>query len=266
MLAKPRLIFTLLWDRGNFVLSRNFRLQKVGDFNWLEKNYDLDSTSRFIDELVILNVSREDSQKAAFAAELRRLTEGVFTPVSAGGWVSDPDDVARLLNNGADRVVINSSIFDLASNVIQEISRRYGSQCILGSLDVKKVDGDYYVFSHQGKQSQAGLREVLSSLNHSVIGELMITSIDLDGTGMGFDIELAEQVHSNTSLPFIFCGGAGNARHFRDIYQLYNNGAAATAHLFNFIGNGLRATREDLIRQKVALARWDLDSQYYETQ
>lgn len=265
MLAKPRLIFTLLWDRGKFVLSRNFRLQKVGDFNWLEKNYGFDSTSRFIDELVVLNVSREDSQKTAFAAELRRLTEGVFTPVSAGGWVSDPDDVALLLNNGADRVVINSSLFDLSSNAIQEISHRYGSQCILGSLDVKKVDDDYCVFSHQGQQLQASLGEVLSSLNHSAIGELMVTSIDRDGTGMGFDLELAEQVHSNTSLPCILCGGAGNARHFRDLYQLYNNGAAATAHLFNFIGNGLRATREDLLNHKVALARWDRDSQYYGT-
>jgi cyclase len=263
LLAKPRLIFVLLWDRGKFVLSRNFRLQKVGDYTWLEKNYGFNSTSRFIDELVVLNVSREDSEKAVFAAELRRLTEGVFTPVSAGGWVNSPDDVALLLNNGADRVVINSLLFDFTSHAILEIARRYGSQCILGSLDVRKVDGSYHVFSHQGQKFQASLDEVISKLDYSAIGELMITSIDRDGTGMGFDLELAEHLHGNTSIPFILCGGAGNARHFKDIYQLYNNGAAATANLFNFIGSGLSATREDLLSHNVGLARWDCDSHYY---
>ena len=263
MLAKPRLIFALLWDRGKFVLSRNFRLQNVGDFSWLEKNYDFNSTSRFIDELVVLNVSREVSQKAAFASELRRLTEGVFTPVSAGGWVNDADDVALLLNNGADRVVINSLLFDSSSHAISEIARSYGSQCILGALDVRKVDNNYHVFRHQGQKFQASLDEVLSRLNCEAIGELMVTSIDHDGTGMGFDLELAEQLHSTTSIPFILCGGAGNSRHFKDIYCLYKNGAAATSHLFNFIGSGLRATREDLLNHKVALARWNYDSNCY---
>ena len=264
MLAKPRLIFVLLWDRGKFVLSRNFRLQNVGDFTWLEHNYRFNSTSRFIDELVVLNVSREDSQKEAFAAELRRLTQGVFSPVSAGGWVNNPDDVALLLKNGADRVVLNSLLYDLSSPAISEIAQLYGTQCILGSLDVSEVNNEYHVFSHQGQKCQGPLSDVLSRLNQLPLGELMVTSIDRDGTGMGFDHQLADTLWHHSSFPYILCGGAGNARHLRDLYSRYENSALATAHLFNFIGSGLKAARDDLLNHNVDLARWDYESRYYD--
>lgn len=264
MLAKPRLIFTLLWENGRFVLSRNFRLQNVGDHKWLETNYRFNCAARYIDELIVLNVSRERSQKVLFADELRRLTRSIYTPVSAGGWINNPDDVALLLNNGADRIIVNTLLYDISSHALTDIAHRYGSQCIVGSLDVRKIDNEYYVFSHQGQHLQAGLREVLSKLDESVIGELMVTSIDRDGTGMGFDLELAKYLYTNTSLPLILCGGAGNARHLKEIYDRYKNGAAATAHLFNFIGSGLRATRKDLLDHGVKLARWDYDSDIYQ--
>jgi cyclase len=263
LLAKPRLIFVLLWDRGKFVLSRNFRLQNVGDYTWLEKNYGFNSTSRFIDELVVLNVSREDAQKDVFAGELRRLTEGVFTPVSAGGWVNNPDDVDVLLRNGADRVVLNSLLFDSSTTAISEIAQLYGNQCILGSLDVSEVHNEYHVFSHQGQKFQGKLEDVLSRLNQLPLGELMVTSIDRDGTGMGFDLRLADTLCHHTSFPYILCGGAGNARHLRDLYSRYENSALATAHLFNFIGSGLKAARDDLLNHNVDLARWDYESRYY---
>jgi cyclase len=260
LLAKPRLIFVLLWDRGTFVLSRNFRLQNVGDFDWLEKNYNFNYTAQFIDELVVLNISREDPQRAFFASDLRRLTENIFTPVSAGGWVRSCDDVSLLLSNGADRVVVNSLLFDLSQQILSEISRRFGSQCILASIDVKKAGDDYHVFTGQGQILHSSLNNVLARLSTLSIGEILVNSIDHDGTGMGLDLFLADYLRAHAPAPFILSGGAGNSRHLNEFYGRFPTAAVATAHLFNFIGTGLKLTRQDLLHSGVNLARWEYSS------
>ena len=263
MTSKPRVIFTLLWDKGNYVLSRNFRLQAVGDAKWLKENYNFNIVSRYIDEIVVLNVSRGQDYNELFADELRQLTTEIFTPVAAGGWVRNLEDVTRLLRFGADRVVVNSCLFESDQTIIQEITKYFGSQCVLGSLDVRQQGDQYVVYKYQSQTSVASIQEVLQSLNPEFIGELLITSIDRDGSGMGFDLELAGQIAQFTNLPFIISGGAGNSRHFKSYYSRYKNGAAATAHLFNFIGSGLKKVRESLVESGVNLARWDYDSSLY---
>jgi cyclase len=262
MFAKPRLIFVLLWDRGNYVLSRNFRLQVVGNRDWLQRNYNFNNVSRYIDELVVLNVSRGERSMDDFAEELRCLSTGVFTPVSAGGWITSPEDVALLLRCGADRVIINTLLFHQQGDTIQQMARLYGSQCLVASLDVRKENDQYIVYSQQGQQAEGRLDETLVELATNHLGELFVTSIDQDGTGMGFDLELAKMISDHTPLPFILGGGAGNARHFGSFFALHPKGAAATAHLFNFIGSGLKSARTQLLEQGVNLARWELGSSY----
>src|SRR5262245_39867322 len=105
-MLKKRLIFTLLYNRGQFMLSRNFRLQKVGDLKWLQTNYDFSRISFSIDELVVLDVTRVDRSTETFCAALKVLTEGCFVPIAAGGGVRTVEHARLLLRSGADKVVV----------------------------------------------------------------------------------------------------------------------------------------------------------------
>jgi len=111
-MLKKRIIFTLLYDNGNFVLSRNFRLQKVGNLDWLKKNYDFSKISFYIDELVVLDVSRKNRDLNLFCENLKILTKDSFVPVAAGGGINSYEHASKLLKSGADKLVLNSSLFN----------------------------------------------------------------------------------------------------------------------------------------------------------
>ena len=118
-MLKKRIIFTLLYDNGFFNLSRNFRLQRVGDLDWLIRNYDFARTASYIDELVLLNVSRDATDHSQFVKTLRFLTEICFVPITAGGHVQTLEHARVLLSNGADKILVNT----LAAEDPQEVNR-----------------------------------------------------------------------------------------------------------------------------------------------
>ena len=132
-MLKKRIIFTLLYDSGNFMLSRNFILQKVGNAEWLEKNYDFSKLSFYIDELIILDVSRKHKNQTEFFEILKSITKKSFVPVSAGGGIKSVQDAHSFLRSGADKVVINSAIFDQPV-IVNEIAREFGKQSIILSF------------------------------------------------------------------------------------------------------------------------------------
>ena len=137
-MLRKRLIFTLIFNNGSFVQSRNFRLQKVGDIGWLEKNYKFKNLASSLDELIILNASRESKGTLDFAEILSRLVEDVFIPICAGGGVRCMADAEVLFENGADKIILNTIIYenkDLVTNLI----KKYGSQSIVASVDYKKM-------------------------------------------------------------------------------------------------------------------------------
>src|SRR4051812_5829885 len=107
-MPRKRIIFTLLHDNGNFMLSRNFRLQRVGNATWLEKNYNFAEIAFAIDELIVLDVSRGTRDFSAFCSCLARVTKGCFAPIAAGGGVRDVQQAKELLRSGADKIVVNS--------------------------------------------------------------------------------------------------------------------------------------------------------------
>ena len=136
-MLKKRLIFTLLHDSGNFMLSRNFRLQKVGDLNWLKRNYDFQKISFYIDELIILDVSRKDRSIEKFCEILKEISYGCFVPISSGGGIRSMNDAKKILRSGADKIILNTTLFE-DFKLVKELSREFGQQCIVGSLDIKK--------------------------------------------------------------------------------------------------------------------------------
>ena len=258
-MLKKRVIFTLLYDNGSFMLSRNFRLQKVGDLEWLKKNYNFSKLAFSIDELVLLDVTRTKRDHKKFLNHVRALSEECFIPIAAGGGVRDVEFAHSLVNNGADKIVINSLVGQ-SIETIRNIVAELGSQCVLASVDAKKVKNDYVVYTKNGTlQQNFSLREWLDKLAEVPVGEVYLNSIDRDGTGQGYQKELIEYIPVDFPLPIILSGGAGKYQHFIEGLKNKKVDAVATAHLFNFIGNSLEDSRIALLKEGYNLAKWDVN-------
>ncbi|MDA7719785.1 HisA/HisF-related TIM barrel protein [Alphaproteobacteria bacterium] len=248
----------MLVDNSYFALSRNFRLQKIGDINWLMDNYDFGLTATQIDELIILDVSRGGRNIDVFCSIVKSISQKCFIPISAGGGVLTFKHAEKLLHAGADKIVLNTALFE-DIEFVRRLGNSYGIQCIVGSIDVKKCPVDSYkIFIKNGTQEVfSSTLDVLELLDSDIIGELYLTSVDKDGTGQGLDLNLYKLFESKVKVPIIFAGGVGNVKHIEEGFKHGNLNAIATANLLNFIGDGLRLTRENLITQKIDLAIWD---------
>lgn len=246
----------MLYDSGWFVLSRNFRLQRVGDIEWLQRHYDFSHISFFIDELIVLDVSRTDRNFGAFRRTLEALTEGCFVPIAAGGGIRSIEEARQLLRSGADKVVINTGLFGNLG-LARDLAKEFGQQCVVGSVDVKATAGTYQIHTACGSRAlgKPGLH-ALPELIDGQIGELYLNSIDRDGTGKGYDLALLDHLPPELSVPVIMAGGVGNASHLEEGFRDPRVNAVATAHLFNFVGNGLARARQSLIANGAQLASW----------
>lgn len=248
-----RLIFTLLYDNGSFMLSRNFRLQRVGNLGWLEKNYGFSKISHTIDELVILDVTRQARNIEKFCEELRMLTFNCFAPIAAGGGVKTVEHAWALLRSGADKIVINTALHD-QPELIEKIAQEFGSQCIVASVDCESRDEGFYVTKENGVISTGkSLKGFLAECSDLPLGEIYLNSITRDGTGNGLHLELLDSVAPITSTPLILAGGIGNAIHIIEGLKDSRVDAVATANLLNFMGDGLQTAREIAIRSGISL-------------
>ncbi len=239
------------------MLSRNFRLQRVGNMDWLQRNYNFSHIAFFIDELIVLDVSRKERSLSQFCQDIKKLTEGCFVPIAAGGGVRSADDARQLLRSGADKIVVNTAIFE-SRELIYNLAKKFGQQCIVGSIDVKNTpDTGFQIFTSNGsKRIEADPRVAFDELPEQAIGELYLNSMDQDGTGQGYDFKLLDLLPSNWSMPIILAGGVGNSTHFIDGLTDPRVDAVATANLLNFVGNGLKNAREAILSQGFNLASW----------
>lgn len=250
-MLKKRLIFTLLYDNGHFMLSRNFRLQRVGDLRWLQKHYDFSRIAFHIDELIVLDVSRDARDIDRFCETLRALTAGCFVPIAAGGGVRCIEQAQRLLRSGADKVVINTALHDQAP-LVAELVEAFGQQCVVGAVDVRRgADGQPAVWVDNGSRELP-----MTKIVDPMVGELYLNSMDRDGTGQGYDFGLLGMVAAECKVPIIMAGGVGNASHLLAGLGDPRVDAVATAHLFNFIGDGLAQARRQIIKAGEPMATW----------
>jgi imidazole glycerol-phosphate synthase subunit HisF len=254
-MLKKRVIFTLLYEEGSFVLSRNFRLQKVGDIKWLLKNYDFSQLAFSIDELVVLDVSRANRDLDRFCETIKVLTEGCFVPISAGGGIRNVHEAKRILRSGADKVVLNTALHtDLDS--VWDIAREFGRQCIIASVDINK--GNKVWVENGTKALKTGAKEwIREVVEEFPVGELYLNSMERDGTGQGYLFDLLDLLPDKIDMPVIIAGGAGKYDHFVHGLNNADVDAVATAHLFNFIGNGLELARIGLLSEGILLPHWD---------
>ena len=238
--------------------SRNFRLQRVGDLNWLEKNYKFQSIAFSLDELIILNASKIDKNIVEFASVVEKLVNNVFIPIAAGGGIRTLEDAKLLFNSGADKLVINTSLIE-SPELVKFLVKQYGSQSIVASIDYKIENGELVVYNKDGScKIDIPFFDYIKYLEDLEVGEIYLNSIEKDGTGFGYDLESIIHVKDKINLPLIIAGGAGNESHLIEGLRYSGVSAVATANLFNFIGNGLPNARQKIIDLGENLANWNV--------
>lgn len=256
-MIKKRLVFTLLYSENSFFQSRNFNLQNVGDTNWLKKNYNFKNISYYVDELIILDVSRSKRNKKHFIEAVQEISKDCFIPITVGGGINNLSDARYFLTNGSDKILLNTSVLD-NPNVIEDIASIYGEQSIIIGADLKKIDGNYYLFTNNGqKKQELDPSKYLESLSQKNFGELYLNSINRDGTGNGLDFEMLDLIPKNFNRSIILSGGTGNFMHIYEGLGKRKVDAISTANLLNFVGDGLIKTRLKLISKKIPFPDWD---------
>ncbi len=252
-MLRKRIIYTLLYDDGYFIQSRNFRRQKIGKADWVNKNYRLDYISNFIDELIILDISKKKNY-FKFINEIQKITKRVFAPISLGGGINNLEKVNYYFNNGADKVVINTAVFE-NSILINKIAKLYGSQSIILSIDVKKIKSQHIVFINNGRtNTETTIENYIKKISNLMFAEIFLNSIDKDGTGNGVDKAMINKIRK-FDHKYIISGGCGNYNHFYDAFKCNKKvEAVSTANLLNFVGEGLKIVRKNLLYKKINLS------------
>jgi cyclase len=255
--SKQRLIFSLYFKDGEYCLSRNYSLQKVGGIEWLLEKFQIGEVGNSIDELVILNVSTPDST-VTLEEHLQKLLPNFFVPVSVGGMVRSEDQVRNLFDLGADRIVFNSAILKEEALPSWTISR-YGSNAVVASLDFKRSDNQdrFELFSKRHPEvASYPIDRALKTIADLGIREIIVGSVDHDGTGYGVDLELHDFLLGRTKTKLIPSGGIDTEDQIRQAFELCQPEAIIASHLFNFMGPQLKKTRSALLDAGVNLATW----------
>jgi cyclase len=188
------------------------------------------------DELVFLDITATQENRITDIEVIRNIGEEAFMPFAVGGGINKLEHVMQLISAGAEKVVINTAAVNNPS-LLTEASKIYGRQSIIASIDVKREGGAFAVYTHSGRvKSPMNATEAAQAAEEAGAGEIMINSIDQDGTQEGYDIELIRLISDSVNIPVIAVGGAGDFDHFAD--AVYNGGASAVAagSLFVFIG------------------------------
>jgi len=256
-MLKDRLIFTLLLQNGKYMLSRNFTLQEVGDLSWIKENYDVNSILYSIDELIVLNVARDDKNVDNFTKYLSELVFNCFMPVAAGGGVRNEEDAYKILNAGADKIVVNSMLVE-NKQLVKSLVKLFGSQCIVASIDYKDTGDEKKVFINNGSvNSNLSISEAVQNAIDLEVGEIFLNSINLDGTGQGLDLDIIKDISQKSPVPVIASGGVGRIDQFTEGIKKGHVKAVSTADLFNFMCDSLSLARKDMI-ENCNMAEWDM--------
>ncbi|CAM3510519.1 imidazole glycerol phosphate synthase subunit HisF [Paenibacillus lupini] len=247
MLAK-RIIPCLDVKDGRVVKGVNFvNLRDAGDPVELASTYDQEGA----DELVFLDISASVEGRATMIEVVKRTAGEITIPFTVGGGISHVDDMKRLLRAGADKIAINTAAV-LNPSLVSDGARKFGSQCIVVAIDAKYNEawGEWEVFTHGGRK-ETGIKvlEWAKEIERLGAGEILLTSMDADGTKDGFDLKLTRAVSDSVSIPVIASGGAGRIEHFSDVFEKGHADAGLAATIFHYKEMTIREVKDDL-RQK----------------
>jgi cyclase len=251
VLLSKRIIACLDVRDGQVVKGVNFEgLRAAGDPADLARRYN----SEGIDELVILDITATLERRRALADTISRVARELFIPLAVGGGIRSEDDAAAAVEAGADKVSLNTAALSNPS-LITTLARRYGSQAVVVAIDAKRLPGTpsngdaggFAVYARSGQTAAA--RDAVDWAREAAdrgAGEILLTSIDRDGTKAGFDCRMNAAVSSAVSIPVIASGGAGTLDHFVDVFTAGRADAALAASIFHYAETGVRALKQHL--------------------
>jgi len=248
-LLTKRIIPCLDIKNGETVKGINFvDLRSAGDPVELAKQYVIQGA----DELVFLDITATIEARKTLVNLVEKVAASINIPFTVGGGISTIQDVDSLLNAGADKVSINSSAVKNPS-LIDELSRQFGSQCIVVAIDTKLED-DWKVYVKGGREATAiYTKDWTKEIQERGAGEILLTSMDNDGTKNGFALDITKWCADNLSIPVIASGGAGNEQHFADVFNLANADAALAASVFHFGEIKIPDLKQFLQQQKISV-------------
>lgn len=230
MLSK-RIIPCLDVKDGRVVKGTNFvKLRDAGNAVELAQRYYREGA----DELVFLDITASEEKRKTLLELVREVAKVIRIHFTAGGGISELDDIDQLLKAGADKVSLNSAIVKNPA-LINEAAKRFGSQAVVAAVDIKHVNGEYKVFIHGGKleTDKEGFQWCKETVERGA-GEILLTSMDRDGTKDGYELEFLKKLTQMVSVPVIASGGAGMQEHFNDAFKEANVDACLAASLFHF--------------------------------
>ena len=252
MLAK-RIIPCLDIDKGRVVKGVNFiNLIDAGDPVEVAEKYSNEGA----DEITFLDITASNENRNIMIDTIEKAADKVFVPLTVGGGIRNTDDINLLLKAGADKVSINTAAVN-EPNIVIESAKKFGSQCIVVAVDVKKKgEGLWEVFTHGGR-NPTGIDAIewIAKMEKNGAGEILLTSMDRDGTKMGYDIGILNLLSTKMTIPIIASGGAGTLNHIAEVFTLGKADAALCASIFHFEEYTINDVKNFLLEQGILVRK-----------
>jgi len=249
-MLKSRIIPCLDVKNGRVVKGINFLdLKDAGDPVEQAKIY----SDGGADEICFLDITASNENRETIYDVVERTSKKCFVPLTVGGGVRSIEDINKLLNCGADKVSINTAAVE-NPRVIEESSKKFGSQCIVVAIDAKKKNDKWEIFTHGGRNNSGiNVLEFAKKMENSGAGELLVTSMDRDGTQAGYDNELIFNINSIVNIPIIASGGVGNLDHLVDGIKLGKASAVLAASIFHFGKYTIKEAKEFFLKNNIPI-------------
>lgn len=251
-MLKRRIIPCLDIKDGRTVKGVNFvDIKDAGDPIQLAKKYVVEGA----DELVFLDITATIEKRATLVELVKQIAKEINIPFTVGGGINTLDDAARLIKAGADKVSVNSSAVK-NPELVSQIARKFGSQCVVVAIDTKFIDNEWIVFVHGGRTSTTlKTLEWAKQVEELGAGEILLTSMNNDGTKNGFALDITSQVSDSINIPVIASGGAGSMQHFSDLFNKTSISAGLAASIFHFGEIPIPTLKDYLINQNISIRK-----------
>jgi cyclase len=224
---------------------------------WLQEHFGIFDLASHVDEVAVFHVARKMETKE-FALQLKELARNLFIPISVGGGVRSIEEADALFRSGADRIMFSGTLWS-DPNLVREVGAKYGKQSVIGVLNYSRAEGQDPVIRHRHREGSPpiALKALPTDSLGSLAGELVLQSIDRDGTGQGFPAESLSHFEELRETPWIAAGGFGSTAHVSQALGDPRIEAVLTSNLLAFVGSGLESARQAALGSGVDLASWD---------